>query len=241
MYLLRLDDASEYMDAKKWDRIEELLDKYNVKPIVGIIPECRDPKYYNVYKKDEFFWKKALLWQDKGWIIAQHGYQHIYCSNDGGINPYVKKSEFAGLAFEEQKEKIQKGNDILRSYGIHPKVFFAPSHTFDGNTLKAIYECTDIRIISDTLACDIYKHNNFYFIPMQTSIVRNVPFRVSTFCYHPNTMDEASFAKLEAFIKKNRKRFLDFDRIVLKNRKRSFFDDVLRYLYFAIRKYRKIK
>ena len=44
MYLLRLDDASEYMDTGKWARTEKLLDKYGVKPIFGIIPHNEDPQ-----------------------------------------------------------------------------------------------------------------------------------------------------------------------------------------------------
>ena len=42
-YCLRLDDACPQMNAEKWARIERILDKYKVKPIVGVIPENRDP------------------------------------------------------------------------------------------------------------------------------------------------------------------------------------------------------
>lgn len=41
-YLLRMDDASDYMDAEKWQRMEELLDRYGIKPLVGVIPDNRD-------------------------------------------------------------------------------------------------------------------------------------------------------------------------------------------------------
>jgi hypothetical protein len=37
-YILRLDDASDYMDLEKWTRVESLVDKYGIKPIFGIIP-----------------------------------------------------------------------------------------------------------------------------------------------------------------------------------------------------------
>ena len=42
-YILRLDDASDYMDVEKWSRMEELLDKYQIKPLVGVIPDNQDP------------------------------------------------------------------------------------------------------------------------------------------------------------------------------------------------------
>lgn len=44
MYILRLDDASEYRDLGKWRRMTELLRKYNIKPIFGVIPDCKDPE-----------------------------------------------------------------------------------------------------------------------------------------------------------------------------------------------------
>lgn len=37
-YLMRLDDACEKRNMEAWDRIEQLLDQYSVKPLVG-----RDP------------------------------------------------------------------------------------------------------------------------------------------------------------------------------------------------------
>ena len=42
-YLIRLDDACPTMDWGKWRRMERILDKYKVKPMVGIIPENNDP------------------------------------------------------------------------------------------------------------------------------------------------------------------------------------------------------
>jgi len=42
MYLIRLDDASEFMDIDKWTTMEILLDNYRIKPIVGVIPDNND-------------------------------------------------------------------------------------------------------------------------------------------------------------------------------------------------------
>lgn len=44
-YILRLDDACEKRDIEKWDLMEQLLDQYNIKPLVGIIPHCEDPLF----------------------------------------------------------------------------------------------------------------------------------------------------------------------------------------------------
>lgn len=38
-------------------------------------------------------------WQDKGWHIALHGYDHVYISENSGLEPFNNKSEFAGLSY----------------------------------------------------------------------------------------------------------------------------------------------
>lgn len=232
MYLLRLDDASDYMDSNKWNRMEQILDKYSIKPIVGIIPNNQDKDLINLYKRDCNFWTKVEIWRNKGWELAMHGYNHVCNLNNVGINPVNKKSEFAGLALKEQKIKMKKGFEIFVAHGIYPRIFFAPCHTYDYNTLRAIAEESQIRIISDTIANDVYKMNEFYFIPQQSGRVRKLNFAITTFCYHPNSMNEQLFNKLESFIKKNHDKFICFHEIEMKERKRNLFDKFLSFLYF---------
>lgn len=129
-YILRLDDASEQMDIEQWKRMEELLDKYSIKPLVGIIPCCEDISM-SKYKVDPLFWKKVKNWTDEGWIIAMHGYNHVYSTSCGDLNPVNKRSEFAGEPLFVQKEKIKRAVQVFEKHGFKPKVFFAPSHTFD--------------------------------------------------------------------------------------------------------------
>lgn len=231
MYIIRLDDASNYMNHENWNRMEKLLDKYNIKPIVGIIPNNKDINFLK-YNNDKNFWKKAVLWQEKKWTIAMHGYEHLYSTQDGGINPIQKRSEFAGHSLDEQENKINRGFIILKNKGLKPKIFFAPSHTFDENTLLALKNKTDIRIISDTIANDIYYYNDFYFIPQQSGSVRKLPFKITTFCLHPNTMKDNDFIKLEDFIKKNRRKFKDFDYNINTKRKRNIIDFLIKKIYF---------
>lgn len=236
MYILRIDDASEYMDIKKWTRIEELLDKYNIKPIVGIIPDNKDKSLIEKYKKDQDFWKKAKKWKNKGWTIALHGCNHEYITNDGGINPVNRRSEFAGVSYEEQCRKIENGIKILEKYEMYPEIFFAPSHTFDLNTIKALREKSNIRIISDTIANDVYYKDDMYFIPQQSGKVRTLPFKIVTFCYHPNIMEEKDFNILKDFLNKHNKKFITVKEIKLKKRKLNIIDNMLRKLYFINKK-----
>lgn len=234
-YLLRLDDASDYMDVEKWQRMENLLDKYGIKPLVGIIPDNKDASLIYNYKQDLTFWNKVLSWKNKGWELALHGCYHKYTTKEGGINPVNKRSEFAGVSLDEQRKMIRHGIDILKQYGIVTNVFFAPSHTFDKNTLIALKEESNIRIISDTIANDVYFENDFYFIPEQSGRVRNLPFKLCTFCYHPNTMSDKDFENLEIFLKKYYFKFVAVKEIELKKRLKSLFDKLLRFMYFVKR------
>lgn len=231
---MRLDDAAYRMDIEKWNQMEQLLDKYQIIPLVGIIPQCEDENMMH-YSIDKNFWNRVNRWKQKGWILALHGYKHIYCTKDGGINPVNRKSEFAGISLEEQKEKIRRGVNLMRRHQIDPKVFFAPSHTFDLNTIKALKEESNIRIISDTVASDRYCKYGMTFVPQQSGRVRKLPFRIVTFCYHPNICDENDFYKLEKFLKKNHYLFMSFP-LELTERKRNTIDVFLSKLYFARRK-----
>ena len=236
-YFLRLDDASDYMDIEKWKKMELLLDKYNIKPIFGIIPENQDESLISKYTRDELFWDKVKDWMNKGWIPAMHGYEHKYVTKCGGINPVNPRSEFAGLSLEEQSEKIRRGYQILQGKGITPEIFFAPSHTFDMNTLEALKKETNIRIISDTISNDVYKNGDFIFIPQQSGKVRTLFLKVVTFCYHPNTMNEKLFEELETFLKKNKNKFVpDINLEKKAERKFNLFDEIIRKLYFLLRR-----
>jgi Predicted deacetylase len=226
------------MNKAKWNKIEGLLDKYDIKPIVGVIPNNEDAELLK-YEQNHEFWNTVRAWRDKGWTIGMHGYNHVYSTTSGGINPVNKRSEFAGLSLEKQKGKIQKGIQILNSQGINPEVFIAPSHTFDENTLNALEEISLIRIISDTVANDVYFKSNFFFLPQQSGKVRRLPFKVITFCYHPNQMIDEDFIILEEFIKSNKNKFECMHTVKLKKRKKSLLDSILSFLYFSFHSYFK--
>ena len=241
-YLIRLDDACPTMNAAQWRRMECLLDKYSVRPMVGIIPSNADTKQM-IEKEDGLFWEKALAWQNKGWTIALHGFDHCYISSNAGINPLWNRSEFAGVSLEEQKQKVRDGVNILESHGLAPKYFFAPSHTFDDNTLTALKEESEIRIISDTIATKPYKQGDFIFIPQIGGHCVEMPLSgMYTFCFHPNTMNDDAFNALESFIQKHKEEFFGFDEIDLNGvRGKSMKDKVISWLYFTQRKLRGIK
>lgn len=229
-YILRLDDACEKRDLSKWNKMEKLMDLYDIKPLVGIIPYCEDPMM-DRYEIDKDFWNNVNRWISKGWIIALHGYNHVYGTNSGGINPVNSRSEFAGESLDVQIKKIEDGINIFRSHGIDPQVFFAPSHTFDDNTIVALKLKSNIRYISDTIANKPYTKDDMIFVPQQSGRVRSLPLSTVTFCYHPNMMDISMFDDLEKFIKKHKKKFVAFP-MCETNHKKTFMDYILEKIYF---------
>ena len=230
-YILRLDDACEYMNKPNWERIEAICEKYDIKPLVGIIPKCTD-KDITKFDYNEYFWKKMLnRWLKKGWEVALHGYNHVFHTKSGGINPVNYRSEFAGLSYEIQKEKIELGYLELKEKGLMPKVFFAPAHTYDKNTIAALKEVTPIRIISDTPATNIYSKYGITFVPQISGRVRKLPFKYVTFCYHPNNMVEKDFVELERFIKVNNKKFISFP-VHETSKKRTILSILISKMYY---------
>lgn len=236
-YIMRLDDACPRHDRERWQHMEELLNAYGVKPLVGIIPNCKDPMMEQ-YPVDEAFWGRARDWQSRGWCIALHGYDHVYAIGAGGLNPVNQRSEFAGAPLELQRQKISKGVALLREQGLEPKAFFAPSHTFDESTLTALKECSDIRLISDTVANSPYCRDGITFVPQQSGRARKLPFAYVTFCYHPNEMKDMDFTDLEAFLNIHEGEFVPFP-LSQSERRADIRDMLLRRAYFGMRAVRR--
>ena len=236
-YLIRLDDACPTMNSDNWSRIESILDKYSIQPMVGIIPD-NDDLSLRFESKDLYFWDRAISWQKKSWTIALHGHNHVYLTNEGGMNPVHNRSEFAGLSLKQQEEKIENGLAIFAQKKIYPSYFFAPSHTFDGNTLTALRNKSQIRRISDTISRKVYKSDGFIFYPLQFGRFRQVNVAGQwTFCFHPNNMNEQDFLDFELFINENLKRFISFDSIETDNLyRKSMLDSAMSSMYFLRRK-----
>ena len=241
-YLIRLDDACPTMNVEKWARVEDILNKYNICPMVGIIPDNKNP-HEEVCPPDPMFWGKARAWENKGWTIALHGYDHCYISDNAGINPLWKRSEFAGLPLEVQREKIRKGVAILKENGLNPKFFFAPSHTYDNNTLRALELESQIRVISDTIGFHPYKDGSFIFIPVLGGHCKERKMAGEwTFCLHPNTMSDSNIDALDVFLSTHKDSFVSFSSLDLKGvEEKDLRSRVFSWLYFTYRKFRKVK
>lgn len=212
-YLIRIDDMCPTQDGSRWNRLKKLLLDYHVRPLLAVIPDCRDPKL-QLQNPQRDFWEQMHFLSDKGWAIAQHGYQHVYVNKNGGLLGITPKSEFAGLPYETQREKIEEGQKILRQHGLSTDIFVAPSHSFDHNTLRALSECS-FRMISDGIALYPFWKNGLLWIPQLWWEPVEMSLGLHTICLHPQNLTESDFLAWEAFLKSHQDQLVDFEEVRL--------------------------
>ena len=205
--MIRLDDITPDMDWKRFYQAKEIFDKYNICPLIGVVPDNRDTTLHKEEGRENF-WRIIRELQENGWRVAQHGTYHCYKTEDSGIlglNPF---SEFAGLSYEEQLQKLQAGKQILEENGVHTDIFMAPGHTYDKNTLRALRAC-GFHVITDGLASIPYLADEILCIPCRLRGFMS-PKGIDTVCLHTNLMDEQDMAELDKFCKDNREVIVPF-------------------------------
>ena len=224
--LIRLDDISECMNWELMGRCEVLFDKNNIKPLLGVIPNNQDSELMS-YKKNEDFWNKVREWKNKGWEISMHGFSHIYDmkTNKKDYFKYGGKSEFYGHRYEDQKAKIDSGLKIFENEKIIIRSFFAPNHTYDLNTFKAIKE-SGIKNVIDGYGLVPYSEKGLNFIPQLFYKEIFLPFGIQSTQIHLNYWDEEDFIKFEKFVEKNKEKFISFDDAI-KRVNNNFFSKII--------------
>ena len=134
------------------------------------------------------------------------------------------ESEFVGLPLAEQKRKIAEGLARLSAQRVRPRIFMAPSHTFDADTLAALREVTDIRVLADGHALRAFDARGFTWIPQQLWRFRQMPFGLWCICLHPNTMTEASLQSFVAELRRHAGRFVDAEAALRDRHPRTILD-----------------
>jgi predicted deacetylase len=187
-YLLRFDDICPTMNWKVWAEIETVLVQRRLKPLLAVVPDNQDPGL-QVDPPAGDFWDRVRAWQDRGWTIALHGFQHRYVSRNAGLVAVRKKSEFAGLPTEQQREKLRRGMEILERERITSRVWIAPGNAFDAATV-ALLPDFGIRVISaGHFQFPYVSPGGMTWVPQQLYYFRPAPAGVWTVCYHHNQWD----------------------------------------------------
>lgn len=136
--VFRFDDPSELSSTETELKVITAFREHNASLTFGIIPfKCagstRDTSPQDVVplsKEKSALLKKAI--QEGTIDIALHGYSHQ-------IRDTKVWTEFSGLQYEHQLEKLSKGKKYLEQMmGTDISIFIPPYNTYDLNTLKAL-------------------------------------------------------------------------------------------------------
>lgn len=215
-FVLRLDDACHTMARAPWARIEAACEQLAIRPIVGVIPDCRDPNLC-FDAPDPDYWNHVRRWQEKRWTIAMHGLHHACHSDPPGCRalvPFHRRGEFVGLPLDLQVKLIAESWRRFNAEQVRPTIFMAPAHSFDLTTLEALWHATGIRWITDGIASRPFLRHGFGWLPMQIAKFHdNLPFGYWTVCIHPNIMSSRDLDCLIKDLRRMRSQILTMDAV----------------------------
>ena len=161
--------------------------------MLGVIPNIEDIELKK-FKKKENFWDQIRKWDKKKWEISMHGYTHIYDSETKKKDyfNYGGKSEFFGHSYDEQFYRINNSLKIFKKENIKIRSFFAPNHTYDKNTFKALKDNGILKII-DGYGIMPHTKNGIKFIPQLFYKLYMLPFGIQSTQIHINYWNEKDF------------------------------------------------
>ena len=214
--LIRLDDIAENMNWDLMEKSELLFEKYQIKPILGVIPNNQDNDLLTYPKRDNF-WEQVRKWKKKGWEIGMHGTNHSYDNICKKVD-YLGvggNTEFCNHELEHQVKKIEIGISRFKEEKINVRTFFAPNHTFDENTLKALNQC-GINEVIDGYGLMPYTENQIKFVPQLFYKVFALPFGIQTTQIHLNYWKQKEFDDFERFVDNNYKKIITYNQALKK-------------------------
>jgi hypothetical protein len=214
-YLLRCDDLCPATPVERWRRVESLIEEFDLQPILAVVPENRDPEL-DVSTPDPSFWQRIHAREVSGAVVGLHGYRHICASPGRSLVRLARTSEFAGVPARIQRAWISEGLRILRAHGLNPRIWVAPRHGFDRNTLDAL-SAEGIALLSDGFARIPFRRGGATWIPQQLWGPVDKPKGLWTICVHANTASDADISALRAFLSVHADQFTSIDRVLFRS------------------------
>lgn len=207
--LIRIDDICPQMNWHKFYLVLDILQKYHIKPLLGVIPDNKDNEL-NIDNYEPLFFEKIKKMQDDGFIIAMHGYQHLYDSKNNG-NFYSRKlSEFAGHPYDVQNLKIVNGLKIFKDNNLKTEIFMAPGYTLDNITFDVLIK-NGFKYVTGGLASKPFTYKGIKVISCR-EMHKMVNIKIHTLCLHPNILtDEYIKNDLKLYLDKNKKYLISFE------------------------------
>lgn len=209
-FVIRLDDICPTMDHEKFSRAKDHFEAAGVRPLLGVVPDNRDPDL-EIDAADPRFWETMRRLQGLlGWGMSQHGYRHRIHTDDRGLLGITPRSEFAGRPTEAQRADLAAGQAILADNGIGTDIFMAPFHSYDSATLQALKDL-GFTTLTDGYGLIPWRDNGLVFVPQLFERPANLGFGIYTMCLHLNNMTIGEIDRLGQFMKANSRRFIGFD------------------------------
>ncbi len=170
--VLRYDDPSGKTPVEEITRLAEALRRHEMCCTVGVIPfacagDSHDPKEQSFHPLTEPIAEALAESAREGLFeIGLHGYSHQ--TNSRHTEGWF--SEFKGLAYEEQLEKIAEGKNVLeRMLGLSVTTFIPPWNSYDANTVRAL-EAAEFRCLSANPIGTADAASSLLFAPATTSL-----------------------------------------------------------------------
>lgn len=211
-YLLRFDDLCPTIPRARWRCLFDMVETFGVRPIVAIVPDNCDPEL-ECAPADPDFWPGMRAIERAGATVAVHGYRHLCFQRGKSLLGLHRSSEFAGIDYETQRKWIHAGCRILREQGLDPRLWIAPRHGFDRNTVRAL-RCCGVEHLCDGFARIPHRRDGIIWIPQQLWRPVWKEKGLWTICIHPDRASAADIEELEQFLEAHHCQFTSFDRVL---------------------------
>ncbi len=211
-YLLRVDDLCPTVHERRWQRLAAMISEFGIRPILAVVPDNQDAELRSS-PHDPSFWARMRAMQEAGAVIAIHGFTHECVHRGRSILPFHSRTEFSGRPLEEQREMLRAGLEMLRAEGLNPRLWVAPRHGFDWNTLTALRE-EGIGYLSDGIAHRPFLRGGVVWIPQQLWAPVERRKGLWTICLHPGSMILPAAQELRSFLTRHAAHFTSFDRVI---------------------------
>lgn len=167
--IFRFDDYSEISNTNLENKILSIFKDNEAIITFGVVPFICDGIKEKTYKQNTIsLSNKKLNILNKGIKtgtidVALHGNTHQ-------TNNLLLRSEFSGLSFQKQFEKIESGQKFLNNnLNIKINTFIPPWNRYDLTTLKVL-EKLNFKTISAGTKCPYHDDSKLHFIPSTCSL-----------------------------------------------------------------------
>ena len=145
LVLFRNDDPAPWTDLEPLRAVNDLFIQHDVPVTQSIVPHDTNENE-NLDSEHEVCHYLTELDTEHGELFenALHGFHHAHETDFHG------GSEFGGLSYEEQRQKITDGYEILHECVDTAKIFVPPFNTYSTETVEILVE-EDFKLVSGSL------------------------------------------------------------------------------------------